>query len=173
MSEPIADLVRYGVSVSRLTRGRDEDFQFVLGSYRKTMKAGEWFQARNLRCDGTLIEKPRLKVLGLRGNVKVTAAFFEILNLEGRRDPIGAAHTITAAVNLAVHTMKDLRRMREYMGEDCFAVLQASNMAAGPCDQAKSFADKALPSATAPLLPLDRCTHPGQCGCVYRARESL
>lgn len=161
-------VVRYGVVVSGLTRDREQDHAFVLSIFRSASKAGEFVTDRHLRYSGALIDKPRLNLLGLRGNVKVSSEFFDILNMAGRADPVNAAGVIVRCVNNALHTLRDLEQMQKFCGEDCDAILLPSNAAYGPCDQAVAFANRCFAARAAPILPLRHCTWPGQCACKYR-----
>lgn len=46
--------------------------------------------------------------------------------------------------------------------------LLLSNTAAGPCVACLAYADRALPIADVPLMPLVDCAQPDQCGCLWK-----
>lgn len=160
-------VVRHGVTVSGMTRERDVDHAFVLNIFRAADKSGEYVTDKHLRYSGSLMGKARLKLLGMHGNVKLTADFFDILNIQGRQDPVNAAGVIARCVNAAIHVVRDMESHQKWLGDDCLVQLLPSNMAAGPCQHSITIGGRSIPAASAPLLPLTACDRPGQCGCLY------
>src|SRR5690606_15499489 len=142
---------RHGVTVSGMTRGRDEDHALVLSGFADFNRENSRTIERRIRCSGLLIDKHRLRILGLRGNVKIGTDFFDILNAEGRADPLEASGVIVRCVSTALHTVRAFEQYASYWGEDCLTRLIPSNAAAGPCIHAATLAGKAIPAASAPL----------------------
>jgi hypothetical protein len=66
------------------------------------------------------------------------------------------------------HHAKRLRGTEQGMGGKTPMEFLPSNMAAGPCSAALKAAKKRHDTGTKYLPPLDDCTHPDQCACMFR-----
>ena len=163
------EAIAYAVSLSGLVNDQPGTLEF----YRATFgdHPERFVTYDDLRKKGDLLDKESLKALGLRANVKLSVQFLDTLNAQGRADPLGAASVIGLAVSTALCTLRDLAKI-EAAGMDS-AKLLASNMAAGPCGSAAKMDGQTMPIGDCPILPLKRCSHPGQCGCLYQARFAL
>jgi hypothetical protein len=61
--------------------------------------------------------------------------------------------------------------IREKAGDRATVVLLPSDLAPGPCEAVREAAEQEYPVGEAPLTPLDRCSHPDQCGCTISVRS--
>lgn len=162
-------VIAYAVNLSGLVIDLPEAMAF----YRATFAdhPSRFVTYDDLRKQGDLLDKAALKALGLRGNVKLSAQFLATLNESGRTDPLGAASVIGSTISTALCTCRDLGNME--VADIEFVEFHASPMASGPCASAARLDGKRLPLSEAQLLPLNDCTHPGACACMYQSRLTL
>lgn len=62
---------------------------------------------------------------------------------------------------------RNLARIVEHFGHDAPVGLIPSNMKAGPLPRMPRSSSEGLDIRDRPLPPLEGCTHPDQCACVY------
>ena len=160
-------LVDYGVRLSRLTRERPEDIEFYRRIFFDNERIGQPTRMMDIRKAGALADHNRLSALGLRKNVKISISYLDTLNMTGRSDPLWTAGRIARVVNQAISCQRDIVRGVRYLGENEQIFLLPSNMQVGPCEVAKGLAKHPFTYGSAPILPLDRCSHPDQCACRY------
>ena len=163
------EAIAYALSLSGLVNEQPSTLAFYQNTFSD--HPSRFVTYNDLRKQGDLLHGESLKALGLRANVKLSAQFLSTLNEQGRADPLSAAVVIGRAVSTALCTLRDIAKL-EAAGMDSVKLL-ASNMAAGPCDPAAKLDGQSMPIGDCPILPLRRCSHPGQCACLYQAQFTL
>ncbi|GEM_PF-2086266 len=121
--------------------------------------------------DGEILDSGTKKALGVRTRAFVGSDFFAILNTKGKTDPTEAASRICSIYNRQMECLSDLARGPSYIDGDRRLKFFPSNMAAGPCQEAKRRSKKLVNPGEADLLPLQSCQHPDQCGCRYLMKD--
>lgn len=144
--------------VCPLTRSADDAFAHVAEATRDK----EWIYGLDIRRLGDRLSKDEVKAAGARGNAILSRQFLDILTEQGRDNPMVAADVLAAMINRGIDSAYYLT------DPSARVVVEASNMASGPCAAVVPLDGAEIAAASASLFPLDACTHPQQCACRYR-----
>lgn len=125
---------------SGLSWARPEDVDYVIKSFKARKLAREMWKAPE---------------------------YLAMLNEAGRSDHKEAWHATVRPCHHALACERDLDQARK-AGIDTVK-LRASNMAAGPCPKAAALDGAKIAIGRAELLPIEECTHPDQCACLYQS----
>ena len=151
--------------IADLTLHREQDFAFYLAARDDDGR----ISGSDIRKIGNPLSKDRKVEAGINFRGTISREFYATLNDRGRADPIESAHTIASFSNGLLQSHRQLSSISE---AGCFAEFFPSNSAAGPCSSALALSGVRIDPGRALFVPLDDCTHPGQCACMYQARLS-